>query len=437
LIVSNLKIEIKSYLQNADELWNAVALIKDSAFEFIQNTISKNCIQHYLVGIDLPTPPSVLRTMQSKEKKGLFECAIYKSNYNFHPKVFLIKSAEKYVAYIGSSNLTDGGLINNIELNYKVTNQEDCLSILKWFNSLYNDGYPLTDENINEYENKFTAVNEIEEQAKQKRKAIVLKKPKTSINPLDAIDFTDRYFKKEHHLVFRRDLWFSDSEEAIAERELAKNRCIELHQNIFPRFKDYGIQVLEPNPMSDHLISMIRQIDLTNPRKINAMWLSYGKNEREIKAYQKLVGPDQKAKQTFIHHARLQIRIDIKNIGIWLLFAKENDGGLFDREFFKGQMRDKVFRNKFYQMLKTLSNDYFISVGGESEFCYKFNSAEELHDFCKKDNNQMYFIIGRDYEITDKEMAETNLPNETLKVFKILYPLYEIMRHKILKLSNG
>jgi HKD family nuclease len=149
LITSSLKIDIESYLQSADELWNAVALVKDSAFDFIQNTISENCIQHYLVGIDLPTPPSVLRIMQSKQKKGLFECAIYKSNFNFHPKVFLIKSGEKYIAFIGSSNLTDGGLVNNVELNYKVTDQEDCLSILKWFNSLYQDGYPLTDENIN------------------------------------------------------------------------------------------------------------------------------------------------------------------------------------------------------------------------------------------------------------------------------------------------
>jgi len=432
LITSTLKIEIESYLQSGDELWNAVALVKDSAFEFIQKAIREKCIQHYLVGIDLPTPPSVLRTMQSKQKKGLFECAIYKSSFNYHPKVYLIKSGEQYIAFIGSSNLTDGGLVNNFELNYKVTNQEDCLSILKWFNSLYNDGYPLTDENINEYENKFTALNEIEEQVKQKRKAIVLKKAKTTISPLDAIDFTDRYFKKEHYLAFRRELWFSDSEEAIAERELAKKRCIELHQNIFPRFKDYGIQVLEPNPMSDHLISMIRQIEPTNPRKINAMWLSYGKNEREIKEYQKLVGPDQKAKQTFIHHARLQIRIDIKNIGIWLLFAKENEGGLFDRAFFKEQMRIKEYRDKFYQMVKSLNNEYFISVGGESEFCYKFNSSEELHDFCKKDNNQTYFIIGKNYEITVKEMSETNLPIETLNIFKLLFPFYEIMRHRII-----
>src|SRR5690606_16420280 len=135
--------------------------------------------------------------------------------------------------------------------------------------------------------------------------SIVLKKPHKIVNPLDAIDFTDRYFKKEHHWAFRKELWYTDSEDAVDERELAKSKFIELHELVFPRFKDYGIQTLEPNPMSDHLISMIRQIDPTKPRAIGAMWLSYGKNINEIKEYQKLVGPDQKAKQTFIHHARL------------------------------------------------------------------------------------------------------------------------------------
>lgn len=431
MITSKLKIEIESVLKNAEELWFAVALVKDSTFEYIQNTINETCFQHHLVGIDLPTSPSVLRTMQSKQRKDLFECAIYKSGFNFHPKVYLIKSNDKYVAFVGSANLTDGGFENNVELNYKISNQSDCLDILNWFNSLFKDGYPLTDENIDEYESQLESLKDIEKELKRKCKLIVLKKPNSIVTPLDSIDFTDRYFKKEHHWAFRKELWYTDSEEAVDERKLAWSKCVELHEDAFARFKDYGIQILEPNPMSDHLISMIRQIDPTKPRAIGAMWLSYGKNINEIKKYQKLVGQDQKAKQTFIHHARLQIRIDIKNIGIWLLFAKENEGGLFDRAFFKEQMRDRIFRDKFYQMIKSLGDEYFISVGNQREFCHKFSSADELHKFTKKDNNQLYFIIGRDYEIEDDEMSETNLPIEMLKVFKLLFPFYEIMKHRI------
>lgn len=432
MITNKLKIDIQPLLHNADQIWVAVALVKESALDFLQTNLNKDCIQNYLVGIDLPTPPTVLRKLQSMQVKGIFECSIYKTTFNFHPKVYLIKTEETYTAFIGSSNLTDGGLENNIELNYQISNQNDCLAILDWFNSLFKEGYPLNDENINAYERQFESVKDIEDQVKRARKNIKLKKPNKTIYPLDDIDFSDRYFKKEHHLAFRKELHYSDSEEAIAERELAKLRCIELYDTIFPLFNDYGIGILQPNPMPDHLISMIRQIDPTKPRAINAMWLSYGKNEKEIKEYQKLVGPDQKAKQTFIHHARLQIRIDDKNIGIWLLFAKENEGGLFDREYFKGEMRNREYREKFFKMSKSLPTDYFISVGDHRQYLHLFDTAEELHEFCKKDHIQKYFIIGKDYKISDEEMSETNLPTETLKVFKILFPFYEMMRHKII-----
>ncbi len=429
MIVTNLKSDFEELLVTANEIWFAVALVKESTYDFIQNTINKDCKQNYLVGIDLPTNPKVLWNMQSQLKNDLFEAAIYKTEYNFHPKVYLIKSNDSFTAFIGSSNLTDGGLEDNVELNYKITSQEDCLSILDWFNTLYKESFPLTDENILAYEEQFNSLEEIEKELKKKRKSFKLKKPVSTTNPLDAIDFSDRYFKKEHHLAFRKELWCDNSKEAIDERLSAKIKCEELHQSIFPRFKEYGIQSLEPNPDSNHLISMIWQIDPAKPRPINAMWLSYGKSGDEIKQYQKEVGADQKAKHTFIHHARLQLKIDFKNIGLYLLFAKENEGGIFDRDFFKNSMRDREYRDSFYNQVKSLPNDYFISVGGNKEFCNKFSSSVELHNFCKKDDIQKYFIIGRDYEINDNEMSEINLPTETLEVFKLLFPFYQTMKH--------
>ncbi len=428
MIVKNLKPDFEELLPLANEIWFAVALVKDSTYDFIQETINENCKQHYLVGIDLPTQPEVLRKMQSSLNKDLFEAAIYQTTDNFHPKVFLFKVDENYIVFIGSSNLTDGGLENNIELNYKVNNQDDCLATLDWFKNLNKNAFPLTDDNILAYESQFESTKEDEEELKKKRKRVVLKKPIRS--PLNDIDFSDRFFKKEHHLAFRKELYYSDTENAILERKLARDKCIELHDLVYPRFKEYGIEILKPNPMADHLISMIRQIDVLKPRAIDAVWLSYGKNERDINKYQKLVGADQKSKQTFIHHARLQIRISELKIGIWLLFAKENEGGLFDREYFRNQMIEKSFRDKFYEMIKTLSDEYFISVGGQKEFCNQFNSPEKLHEFTKKDNIQKYFIIGRDYEIEDNEMSETNLPKELLTTFQLLFPFYEMMRDR-------
>lgn len=433
MIVSNLKSSFEDLITLAEEIWFAIALIKDETYDYIQESLSEHCKQNYLVGIDLPTNPIVLRKMKEKLKKDYFESAIYKTDTNYHPKVYLFKLKDSYTAFVGSSNLTDGGLEDNVELNYKITKQEECLSILDWFNELNKDAYPLSEENIKEYEDQFSSIKEIEGQLKKRKKLIKLRKPvsvTTVDNPLDLIDFSDRYFKKEHHLAFRKDLWSKDDINAIAERERAKNRCIELHNSIFPHFRNYGLEILQPNPMPDHLISMIRQIDPSKPRPLDAIWLSYGKNADEIKMYQKNVGDDQKSKQTFIHHARLQIRVDLAKIGIWLLFAKENEGGLFDRKFFKENMLKQDYRDKFYQMIKLLPDEYFIIVNDVVELCYNFKSADELHKFCRRDNIQKYFIIGRDYKITDSEMSEDNLPNETLKVFELLFPFYEKMRHR-------
>ncbi len=299
-----------------------------------------------------------------------------------------------------------------------------------WFNNLFKRGLPLSNENIIEYEKWHNEYKDFENKSYQFRKKLNLKKS-TVHSFLDSIDFTDRYFKKEHHLAFRKEIWIKDSKAIIEERDFARERMVDLHESIYPYFKDRGIDALKPNPMKEHLISMIRQIDPSHPKKINALWLSYGKSEEEIKKYQRMVGNDQKSKQTFIHHARLQIRLDYKNIGIWLLFAKENDGGLFDRDHFKNNMRNPGFKEKFFKLLTSLDDLYFISVGAKRRFCTSFSSPDELHSYCRKDDNKLYFIIGKDYHITDNEMSTDNLPNEVLRIFSELYPFYELMRHRI------
>ncbi|WP_417591975.1 phospholipase D-like domain-containing protein [Owenweeksia hongkongensis] len=431
MIVNSIKIELERLLLTADEIWFAVALLKDSAFEFVQENIPKGCIQHFLVGIDLPTPPSVLKALHARQERGVFDCAIYKSSHNFHPKAYLIRVENQYTAIVGSSNATNGGFKNNIELNYKVTNQLDCKNILEWFNALFEKGYPVSHSNISEYERSLESIGELEEEIKKKRQIVDLKRPDRLDGYLDNIDFSDRYFKKEHHWAFRKELWYANENEAIKEREVVRDKCQELHEQIYPQFEEYGIQILKPNPKPEHLISMIRQIDPDWPRPLDAMWLSYGKNPDEIKRYQKLVGNDQKGKQTFIHHARLQIRIDLNIIGIWLLFAKENEGGLFDRSHFKEKMLNKDYRNRFFTMLSNLPDQYFVSVGGQRKMCSDFVSPDDLHDYTRKDSYQEYFIIGKDYDVEADAMSESNLPLEVLKVFKLLLPFYESMRHKL------
>lgn len=439
MIVSNLKSGFDELLTNANEIWFAVALIKNETYDYIQESINENCKQHYLVGIDLPTNPIVLHKMQAKLERHIFEASIYKTDNNYHPKVYLFKVDDNYIAFVGSSNLTDGGLEDNIELNYKITNQNDCSSILDWFNTLYSDAYPLTDENIIEYEAQFNSITDLESQLKKRRKFIKLKRPNKiadNSNPLELIDFSDRYFKKEHHMAFRKELWSDSSRSANNERIEVQDKFLELNDIIFPKFTKYGIDALEHNT-KNHIVSMYQHIVGATSQELGAMWLSYGKSQDEIKRYKDIFQKvpnkkvsDEDDKMSFINHARLQIRIDLESIAIWLLFGKNNGGSLFDRDTFRKNMKLLKFRNDFYSRIKLLPTDYFIYLNKTKKFCKEFNSSDELNDFCKKDNSQEYFYIGKNYQIEDDEMSENNLPEETLKVFKLLFPLYDMMIDK-------
>lgn len=441
MISTQLLQDLTPHLRDAEEIWIAAALMKEEAFDKVQELLKPDTKQHYLVGIDLPTTPTMLRTLQTA-KNDKFNAAIFRNNKTFHPKVYLIKKQNGYIGFIGSANLTNGGLENNVEMNYLIKDQEQCASILQWFTDLLPESFPLTDDNIAEYESKFADIQESMEKMKKVRKRIKFTKPPREENSLDEIDFSDRFFKKEDHWAFRSELWEDDSPEANKERADAKKRFLHLHQLIYPQFPKYGLSDLHPNIQS-HIISMDYHIPEQTSQQLNAMWLSYGKSQEEIKKYHNLLSGGYRLgdrrnkendKQSFINHARLQIRIELLEIGIWILFGKNNDGSLFDRDHFKNQMKDPNYRMKFYLALKALPTQYWIEVNDSGKIpVSNFDSADALNAFCKKDNSKKYFIIGRDYKITDDEMSESQLRSTVLTEFQRLFPIYEMMRDKRFK----
>lgn len=59
IIESNIKEKLKIKLVQAKSIWIASAMISDSGWSFIQKQLSKNANQHYIIGIELSTSPSV------------------------------------------------------------------------------------------------------------------------------------------------------------------------------------------------------------------------------------------------------------------------------------------------------------------------------------------------------------------------------------------
>lgn len=58
---------------------------------------------------------------------------------------------KELVAYIGSGNFTEGGLFNNIEVFYKVEDQDEYRNLLDWFENVFNKSLCITDDFLIQY----------------------------------------------------------------------------------------------------------------------------------------------------------------------------------------------------------------------------------------------------------------------------------------------
>jgi HKD family nuclease len=133
LVADNENLKLIDVLQgsfkNVTEIKFSVAFLKSSGLNLIKSdlkNILKNKAQvEFLVGLDFRTtdPNSLfeLKSMQKSYDNLRFFC-FSEPNKNpfhiFHPKLYIIKNKTgQFTTIVGSSNLTKGGLTDNVELN--------------------------------------------------------------------------------------------------------------------------------------------------------------------------------------------------------------------------------------------------------------------------------------------------------------------------------
>lgn len=192
MIIEHLDLELKGSFLKANEIYVASGLISNDGAENLVNLLNKNtCADwedvHIIVGIDMPTPAKSLKILKKLAGENADVLYYGKKGCYFHPKVYLFKIKNKYIAYVGSANLTTAGLGKNIELSSKITKQADCKNILKWFRKISKDGEILTDNMISRYERRRSqkATNpESMDEFKHKEKSYIAKDLVTSLKTL-------------------------------------------------------------------------------------------------------------------------------------------------------------------------------------------------------------------------------------------------------------
>jgi len=142
--------KIKNIFINADEIWVATALLKTNTLNSIMRLPKKNCIYHFIIGTYLPTDLEALNILYNKNPLK-FHVKIYTSG-KFHPKVYIARKGNNYFSIIGSSNCTEGGFLNNTEVNIISNKTNHSIFLKKWFDKENENGKTLNEGFLKKYE---------------------------------------------------------------------------------------------------------------------------------------------------------------------------------------------------------------------------------------------------------------------------------------------
>jgi HKD family nuclease len=135
--------------RGASEFDLAVAMASTTGIEHLRDALSAFCDPRkknrarFLVGIDLPTPPEAIDELHSlatcNRERCEFRIYLPKAVGIFHPKLAIFRRQQGTLsAILGSSNLTDGGLIENREVNILVTDHSVVSDLRTWFEFQFN-----------------------------------------------------------------------------------------------------------------------------------------------------------------------------------------------------------------------------------------------------------------------------------------------------------
>lgn len=209
----------------------ASAFIKSSGWDMIEDSVlkllSKGNRFEIVFGFDFHiSEPGAIRKLLDlkKNSSGNVVCMAF-SDYttqetpNFHPKLYILETEKDFGFSIGSSNLTRGGLLKNVELNLGFSgltkNAPLAVEVSKVFAGFKENGFEPTEEYISRYEDMYKAVNhkglEIRNDPSFKKSLITLKQQESSIRKatitqLQLVMQTIRELTKDKQFAHLKDI---------------------------------------------------------------------------------------------------------------------------------------------------------------------------------------------------------------------------------------
>ncbi|GAB3842931.1 phospholipase D-like domain-containing protein [Hymenobacter jeollabukensis] len=426
---SKLRSVLTVELASAKSVCVAAALFSKKGVEELQELTQSDATVEILVGLDLPTPPAALARLLkwSQESERVSVRVWVTPDTYFHPKVYLVKQVDKWVAFVGSANCTESGWQHNEELSTRVagTAADDLQE--SWFRPRFREGVLLTSEFIEEYSASFASRDEADQAAREaarkarqawqkwlaeQRKAAEAAEIETSLKRPVRLG---QYFREEHYAAFDGTMPLNETAAANRERYKVYDQMMRLHRSLEPLVVAAGWD-LHPHYEPSNVVSSPEHTSRTE-KAIRAMWLNYGRHKDDIKSYGREFTP-----MVFI---RLEVIIFNNHLATWCRIGKD---GAFDRDAFKAKMLEPSNRADYFALLQALGERYFIEVQGIKKTANAFESADSLANFVRSDRQGSYLVIGKDYEPNDHEISEALLPQTIMRDWAHLYQVYQWMR---------
>ena len=151
--------DLAKELQEARSVWLATAYARMSGWRLIEKPLlAGNATLHLLAGTDHHlTQPELLRTWKALSKPGKIEArAFTERDTTFHAKVLLVATGDnRHFAIVGSANLTEGGLLNDIECSLFTESPGDVQEISGWFLHAFRRANPIDDDLLRDYAEQY------------------------------------------------------------------------------------------------------------------------------------------------------------------------------------------------------------------------------------------------------------------------------------------
>ncbi|VWC78692.1 hypothetical protein BLA39750_01038 [Burkholderia lata] len=233
-----------------------VAFAKGSALKLILKTLEKSLSRgmtaRFAIGLSFHlTEPALLRTLFRLSKAHPVELYLSYTEETFHPKVYAFADSGRSTVFVGSANLTAGGLSTNYEASVRVDDTDGTLvnEVAAFFDELIEGEVvlPATKERIDDYARQFTVQSAWRDMARKRADKI----SREAISDLSLLAYQLEEMKRdESESGFtaqraNRARYVAEAKARILElaalRRPAANAFLPMYEGLYRRFHSGGL----------------------------------------------------------------------------------------------------------------------------------------------------------------------------------------------------